>query len=99
MAFRKIGALWLKENDKGKFMSGRIDEDIPKGAKLMVFKNTYKREEKHPDYTINVADDDPAQQNQTVTRQTPAPPPADSIPFSLLIAVSTLLAGAASMIA
>lgn len=94
MAFRKIGALWLKENDKGKFMSGRIDEDIPKGAKLMVFKNTYKREEKHPDYTINVADDDPAQQNQT-----PAPPPAADIPFGLLIAVSTLLTGAASMIA
>ena len=57
MGFQKIGALWLKQGKKGKFMSGEIEID---GVthKLTVFKNDYKKEDKHPDYIINKVDDD-----------------------------------------
>lgn len=73
MAFRKIGALWLKDGQNGKYMSGQVSEDLPAGAKLLVFKNTYKRDERHPDYTINVADDE---------QERPAQAPQDpDVPF------------------
>ena len=47
-----IGALWLKEGNKGKFMSGVITID---GVthNIVVFKNTLKQEgERTPDYRI-----------------------------------------------
>lgn len=48
----KIGALWLREGKKGKFLGGEVkvgDEKIS----LLVFKNTRKAEgSKHPDYEI-----------------------------------------------
>ena len=44
----KIGALWLKTSAKGaKFMSGEIN-----GVPVVIFKNTFKEEEKHPDYLV-----------------------------------------------
>ncbi len=47
-----IGALWLRESQKGnKFMSGVIIIDGKK-HQIVVFKNNYKQEEKHPDYRI-----------------------------------------------
>lgn len=50
----KVGALWLKVGNNGKFMSGTItlggdDNDT---VRLLVFKNGYKEEAKHPDYVI-----------------------------------------------
>jgi hypothetical protein len=62
MALKKIGGLWLNEKDGKKYMSGQANEAIPAGAKILVFKNTYKEAgDKKPDYTINVAvDDQPA---------------------------------------
>ena len=52
MSDRNIGALWVKQSQKGtEFMSGNIevgDEII----KLVVFKNNYKKTDKHPDYLI-----------------------------------------------
>lgn len=48
----KIGALWIKENEKGKFMSGEIDL-ITSKINVVVFRNENKKEgSNHPDYEI-----------------------------------------------
>ena len=48
----EIGALWLKKSTDGKpYFSGTIEfpgTSIP----VVIFKNTEKKEEKHPDYKI-----------------------------------------------
>ena len=52
MALNKVGALWLKDGKKGKFMAGNItigDQEIS----IMVFKNDKGDNPKRPDYTIN----------------------------------------------
>lgn len=47
-----IGALWLNKSKKGqRYMSGQIEIDGKK-HKIVVFKNKYKDEDKHPDYRI-----------------------------------------------
>jgi len=44
----QLGALWLNESKAGKkYMSGIIG-----GQKVVVFKNGYKEEDKHPDYIV-----------------------------------------------
>lgn len=68
----KLGALWLKEGKKGKFMSGVLtwgEQKIP----LVVFKNNRKQEAKHPDYEIFLSE--PREQQQ------PQQAPNDDIPF------------------
>ena len=51
----KIGALWLKDGKKGKFMSGQIELDGKK-ISVLVFKNN-KTKPTHPDYQIVLAED------------------------------------------
>lgn len=52
MADKSIGALWLNESKAGKkYMSGSIEIDGVK-HKVVVFKNDYKEEDKHPDYKV-----------------------------------------------
>jgi len=49
----KIGALWLKKSKNAtNYLSGTIT--LPDGIQrnIVVFKNTYKSEQKHPDYRI-----------------------------------------------
>ena len=47
-----IGALWLNESKTGKkYMSGLIEVGGVK-QKIVVFKNDYKQEDRHPDYRI-----------------------------------------------
>ena len=49
----KCGALWLNESKSGtKYMSGSIELDGVV-TKIVVFKNSYKEQDKHPDYVIN----------------------------------------------
>ena len=48
----KIGALWIGEGRNGKFMSGRIELTEGQEVRILVFKNSYKEESKHPDYVI-----------------------------------------------
>jgi len=49
----KIGALWLNTSKSGtKYMSGSVEIDGVV-TKIVVFKNSYKEEDKHPDYVIN----------------------------------------------
>ncbi len=43
----KIGALWIKDGKQGKFMSGIIG-----GKSVLIFKNTRKKDSKHPDYEV-----------------------------------------------
>ncbi len=46
--FEKIGALWLKDGKKGKFMSGTIG-----GKSVLIFKNSRKQAgDKFPDYEV-----------------------------------------------
>lgn len=52
---KSVGAMWLKKDKSGNaFMSGQIDKEVvlQAGARFVVFKNSYKTEEKHPDYKI-----------------------------------------------
>jgi len=52
----RIGALWLSRNKTSqgdRYMTGRITlEEGGDEIRLMVFKNGYKQEERHPDYII-----------------------------------------------
>ena len=48
----KCGALWIAHSEKaGKFLKGQIELAGEKYT-VMVMKNKYKEEEKHPDYTV-----------------------------------------------
>jgi hypothetical protein len=50
-----IGSLWLKENPKGKFLSGKITVEV-NGVKVtqnvILFKNKFKEKPNHPDYVV-----------------------------------------------
>lgn len=57
MAKNSIGALWLAEAKNGtKYLRGEIELDGEK-HKIIVFKNDYKKEDKHPDYRIFQSED------------------------------------------
>lgn len=43
----KIGALWQKSSDRGDYFSGEVN-----GVKVVVFANSYKTDEKQPDWLI-----------------------------------------------
>lgn len=47
----RIGALWIKEGRKGKFMSGNVEIDGVK-VDIVVFKNDKGDNPKRPDYSI-----------------------------------------------
>lgn len=58
---QSIGALWEKQSKKGTWFSGQIEiegEKIP----IVVFKNDYKKEDKHPDWKIFISQ--PRENNQ-----------------------------------
>lgn len=50
----QLGGLWINESKKGeKYMVGYLGN-----LRLLVFKNQYKEEEKHPDYIMYVDEKD-----------------------------------------
>jgi hypothetical protein len=52
----KAGGLWAKKNkDGGTYYSGKIEIDILPGTSIMVFPNTYKTQEKQPDFKMFVS--------------------------------------------
>lgn len=89
----KVGAFWLRDSKSGsKFMSGKIEQALPEGASLLVFKNSYKKEDRHPDYEIFVkqveqtednapASNTPQGPSASQTRKAMATAPADDISF------------------
>ena len=95
MALQKVGALWLAEKDGKKYMRGTINEAVPAGSKLFVYKNGYKEgDERRPDYTVHVAVDD-ANQERPPRREehSQVPVTQDEIPFAwvgLLIGLLTM---------
>ena len=50
----KAGGLWLKKSKRNvSYMSGKTLVAIPEGAKVLIFKNTYKEAgDDKPDYTL-----------------------------------------------
>ena len=48
---KSIGALWVNEGKNIKYLAGEIEVN-GETVKIVVFKNSYKTEEKHPDYRI-----------------------------------------------
>jgi len=53
----KLGALWKKTSQKGEvFMSGEIEINGVK-TKIVVFKNSHKEQERHPDYNIILSEE------------------------------------------
>lgn len=72
----KIGALWLKEGKNGRFMSGVIKNgENENDVRILVFRNSFKEEPRHPDYVIYVPADEPG------NRATSRPIDDDDIPF------------------
>lgn len=43
----QIGALWMKTSGRGDYFTGEVN-----GQKIVVFSNSYKQAEKHPDWII-----------------------------------------------
>lgn len=60
--FQKLSGLWLNEGRKGKYMSGKLRDEvvIPAGSKFFIFKNDKKRNDKDCDYTLSFAPPDDA---------------------------------------
>jgi len=75
MANDSIGALWQKSGKKGTWFSGSIEVEGKK-IPLVVFKNDYKKEDKHPDYKIFISD--PQQKGQSPNSRSSNPPPQEA---------------------
>ncbi len=73
----RIGALWLGEGRNGKFMSGRIELEEGKEVRILVFRNNYKEESKHPDYIIY----EPENKQEDSGRKRAAKEWNDDVPF------------------
>lgn len=53
----KLSGLWLNEKNGQKYFSGNLGD-----AKVLIFKNKYKTDEKHPDFNLYLAPKPPKQQ-------------------------------------
>lgn len=65
---KRVGGLWLGTGKKGQYLSGVMDEDIPSGCRLFVFRNHNKKTDKSPDYSLLIADESP--QHEPAARTT-----------------------------
>jgi uncharacterized protein (DUF736 family) len=73
---QSCGALWKNTSKKGEvYLSGNVEIDGVK-HKIVVFKNTYKDDEKKPDYRIY-----PSQPMQGAQSEAPKETFEDDIPF------------------
>lgn len=59
-----IGALWVNEGKSQKYLAGQIEVD-GKLTKIVVFKNSFKKDEKHPDYRIYLKNEKGVKEEQT----------------------------------
>ena len=76
----KIGALWSNTDSKGnKYLSGKFGD-----ARVCVFKNNYKKEDKQPDFQIYVVEEKKRAQDsppQSILDANPVSFQDDEIPF------------------
>ena len=72
--------LWKNSSEKGDYLSGTLG-----GARVVVFKNTYKKEPKHPDYQMYVSKrkkrGDADGQSSEAPAPQQAPIPQEDVPF------------------
>jgi hypothetical protein len=56
MALRIVGSLWEKHGQNENYFSGTINEDLPKGTSILIFKTKEgdKKGERSPDAKIKV---------------------------------------------
>ena len=59
---KKIGGGWIKQGKKMEYISAQIEIDGKK-INFMIFKNTRKAKETHPDYEICMRDDNEKKEN------------------------------------
>ena len=64
----KIGALWINEKNGKKYMSGSVEIN-GQAIRIVVFKNNYKEQDKHPDYNIMLSQPQQNQQQQNGQQQ------------------------------
>ena len=77
----KVGAFWLRDSKAGsKFMSGKIEQALPADTNLLVFKNNYKKEDKHPDYEIFVKQVEQSEDNEPSNTATQGPSASQTQP-------------------
>ena len=81
----EVGGVWLNEKDGKKYLSGYLGK-----AKVLLFKNEHKSEDRHPDYRMYFAKgkdqlDYEAKKSSTSSpqggRQDSPPPADDDVPF------------------
>jgi len=77
----RIGALWIGEGRNGKFMSGRIELSEGQETRILVFKNNYKEESRHPDYIIYEPESKEETKNRNRAAKDWGGPSDDDIPF------------------
>ena len=71
-----LTGLWKNTTKDGKtYMSGNLG-----GAKVMIFANSYKTEDKHPDYQLYIAENKKKEETKSEVKSDPAYS-SDSIPF------------------
>jgi len=80
MAENSIGALWLKDGKAGKYMTGEVEVNGEK-QRIVVFKNTYKQQDKQPDYRILAARPKDASEQASQQPAQPSGDFEDDIPF------------------
>jgi hypothetical protein len=71
---KRISGLWLKDGRNGKFMSGEVEDGIPAGSRLLIFKNDKKENDRQPDYTLYAALGDSQSDGGSPRRQSASPP-------------------------
>ena len=80
MGKESIGALWIKKivvkGEEVTILKGNID-----GKKYVIYKNGYKKEDKHPDYKVFVDDFVPKSGNTEKAQTGHAPEKANDLPF------------------
>lgn len=62
---KSIGALWV--NKEKQYMKGSVEIDGVKHD-IVIFRNTYKKEDKHPDYKIFKSRPKPAEVEDHIER-------------------------------
>lgn len=48
---KPVGAFWKKLSKNGKkLLSGKIEQDLPAGTKIVMWENGFKETDRHPDF-------------------------------------------------